>query len=179
MRFTASFCNMIAASTTNLVNMLDFFYDDDRYVGIRECFNYNQDCNIKFIKRNSLNLRWISDTCFSFFWVRFKNSICIIDPPKNQFVVPDANIHRVNMTLIKSTYTSWSSKTVLYWLLIVFIWVKILIVRKFFLLILKTNKVHAITCRNQTFFHQHYFLFWPVCFLCLFDSFQRTPPICD
>ena len=42
------------------------FYDGDRYVGIRECFNDNQDCNIKFIKRNNLNLRWIADTCFSF-----------------------------------------------------------------------------------------------------------------
>ena len=59
------------------------FYDGDWYVGIiLECSDENQDCNIKFMKKNNLNLHWISDTCASFCQVRFKNLICSIDPPK-------------------------------------------------------------------------------------------------
>ena len=37
---------------------------------------------LKFMKRDNLNLHWISDSRFSCCWVTFKNLICIIDPPK-------------------------------------------------------------------------------------------------
>ena len=59
------------------------FYDGNWYIGtILECSYENQDCNIKFMKRNNLNLHWILDSRFSCCWVTFKNLICIIDPPQ-------------------------------------------------------------------------------------------------
>ena len=59
------------------------FYDGNWYIGIiLECPYENQDCSIKFMKRNSLNLHWISDMCFSCCRVTFKNLICIIDLPQ-------------------------------------------------------------------------------------------------
>ena len=59
------------------------FYDGNWYIGtILECSYENQDCSIKFMKRNNLNLHWISDSRFSCCWVTFKNLICIIDPPQ-------------------------------------------------------------------------------------------------
>ena len=59
------------------------FYDGNWYIGIiLECPYENQDCSIKFMKRNSLNLHWISDMRSSCCRVTFKNLICIIDLPQ-------------------------------------------------------------------------------------------------
>ena len=74
-------CKMIIANT-NLESML-LFYDGNWDIGIiLECSYENQDCGIKFLKRNNLNLHWISDSRFSCCWVTFKNLTCIIDPPQ-------------------------------------------------------------------------------------------------
>ena len=59
------------------------FCDGNWYFGIIfECYYENQDCSIKFMTRNNLNLNWISDSGFSFCQVAFKNLICIIDSPQ-------------------------------------------------------------------------------------------------
>ena len=59
------------------------FYYGNWFIGtILECSHENQDCNIKFITRNNLNLHWISGSRFSCCWVTFKYLICIIDLPQ-------------------------------------------------------------------------------------------------
>ena len=50
--------------------------------GILECSYENQDWSIKCMKRDNLNLHWISDSCVSCCSVTFKNLICIIDLPQ-------------------------------------------------------------------------------------------------
>ena len=73
-------CKIIIANT-KLKSML-LVFDGNWYIGIiLECYYGNQDCSIKFTKRNNLNSNWISGNGFSFYQVTFKNLICIIDPP--------------------------------------------------------------------------------------------------
>ena len=51
------------------------FYDGNSYIRIiLECFNENQDCGIKFMERNNLNLHWISESHFCCCWVTFKKT---------------------------------------------------------------------------------------------------------
>ena len=70
---------MIIADT-NLENILLVFQDGNWYIGvILECSDKNQDCSVKFMKRTNVNLHWISYSCFSFYWVAYKNMVCIID----------------------------------------------------------------------------------------------------
>ena len=58
-------------------------YEGDWYIRtILECSYENQNCTIKFMKRNNLNFHWISDNRFSCCWVTSKNLICIIYPPQ-------------------------------------------------------------------------------------------------
>ena len=58
-------------------------YEGDWYIRtILECSYENQNCTIKFMKRNNLNFHWISDNHFSCCWVTSKNLICIIYPPQ-------------------------------------------------------------------------------------------------
>ena len=67
------------------------FYDGNWYIGkILEWFYQNQDCSIQFMKRNNLNLHWISDSHFTYCWKAFENLICVIDPHKQQAVVVDS-----------------------------------------------------------------------------------------
>ena len=60
-------------------------YDNSWYIGlVLEHSEENQDCNVKFMTRNDLNLRWIVDSTISQCWVPYVNIICVIDPPEVQ-----------------------------------------------------------------------------------------------
>ncbi|KAG1653475.1 hypothetical protein GQR58_025548 [Nymphon striatum] len=58
-------------------------YDGSRHIGlVLDRFEENQDCNVKFMTRNDLNLRWIVDSNISQCWIPYVNVICVINRPE-------------------------------------------------------------------------------------------------
>ena len=65
---TKSLIKLITKST-NQENIL-LAYHDTLHIGlVLECSEENQDCNVKFMSRKDLNLRWILDSQISLCWV--------------------------------------------------------------------------------------------------------------
>ena len=81
------FENNVKSTTLNYAEMIPgkyvaCIYDGQWYIGlITENSSENRDCNVKFMSRNGLYLRWISDRGYNHCWIPYHNILCCIETP--------------------------------------------------------------------------------------------------